>query len=37
MIKKAFKDRWVDYNNVANKRSGAYSIGASYGLDKNTF
>ncbi|WP_215740642.1 oligoendopeptidase F [Mesomycoplasma hyorhinis] len=34
MIKKAFKDRWVDYNNVANKRSGAYSIGASYGLDK---
>lgn len=34
MIKKSFSQRWVDYNNVPNKRSGAYSIGASYGLDK---
>ncbi|QJB71246.1 oligoendopeptidase F [Mycoplasma sp. 1654_15] len=34
MIKKSFNQRWVDYNNVPNKRSGAYSIGASYGLDK---
>lgn len=33
-VEKAFADRWVDYFNVPNKRSGAYSIGNSYGLDK---
>ncbi|MGX9395631.1 oligoendopeptidase F [Mycoplasma sp. 1573] len=31
---KAMQENWVDFVNVPNKRSGAYSIGASYGLDK---
>ncbi|MGY6171777.1 oligoendopeptidase F [Candidatus Mycoplasma pogonae] len=34
IVQKAFVERWVDYINVPNKRSGAYSIGQSYGLDK---
>ncbi|UVD81485.1 oligoendopeptidase F [Mycoplasma iguanae] len=34
VVENAFKQRWVDYVNVENKRSGAYSIGASYGIDK---
>ena len=34
VVKKAMKEKWVDYAIVDNKRSGAYSIGASYGLDK---
>ncbi|TPR54299.1 oligoendopeptidase F [Metamycoplasma neophronis] len=34
VVKKAVKERWVDYMNVPSKRSGAYSIGGSYGLDK---
>ncbi|UUD36982.1 Oligoendopeptidase F, plasmid [Mycoplasmopsis californica] len=33
-IQKAFNENWVDYMVVDNKRSGAYSIDASYGLDK---
>ena len=33
-IKEMFDNRWVDYFSVENKRSGAYSIGGSYGLDK---
>ena len=28
------KENWVDFMPVKNKRSGAYSIGASYGIDK---
>lgn len=34
VVDKAIKERWVDYINVPSKRSGAYSIGSSYGLDK---
>lgn len=34
VVKSAFKNRWIDYIPVKNKRSGAYSIGGSYGLDK---
>ena len=33
-IKVAFKDKWIDYMAVDNKRGGAYSIGATYGIDK---
>lgn len=33
-IREMFDNRWVDYIPVQNKRSGAYSIGGSYGLDK---
>ncbi|QJG66323.1 oligoendopeptidase F [Mycoplasma phocoeninasale] len=33
-VKKAIEERWVDYVNVPAKRSGAYSIGGSYGIDK---
>ncbi len=33
-IKEMFDNRWVDYYSVQNKRSGAYSIGASFGLEK---
>lgn len=33
-IRKAFDENWVDYMTIDNKRSGAYSIGASYGLEK---
>lgn len=34
MIKKAFDERWVDYQPITNKRSGAYSISNTYSLDK---
>ncbi len=34
VVKKAVEERWIDYMNVPSKRSGAYSIGESYGLDK---
>ncbi|TCG11867.1 oligoendopeptidase F [Mycoplasma marinum] len=34
VVKEAFNDRWIDYMSVKNKRSGAYSIGGSYGLSK---
>ncbi|MCP4336738.1 MAG: oligoendopeptidase F [Mycoplasma sp.] len=34
VIKKAFNERWIDYMTIKNKRSGAYSIGGSYGLEK---
>lgn len=33
-VKEAFKSNWVDYLPVENKRSGAYSIGQSFGLEK---
>ncbi|NQZ29140.1 MAG: oligoendopeptidase F [Mycoplasmatales bacterium] len=33
VIKKAFNDRWIDYMTIKNKRSGAYSIGGSHGLE----
>ncbi|MGL5204759.1 MAG: oligoendopeptidase F [Metamycoplasmataceae bacterium] len=33
-VKEMFHERWIDYIPVDNKRSGAYSIGGSYGLDK---
>ena len=33
-VQEMFDDRWIDYIPVDNKRSGAYSIGGSYGLDK---
>ena len=34
-IQEMFDQNWIDYCIVDNKRSGAYSIGGSYGLDKN--
>ncbi|WP_373435276.1 oligoendopeptidase F [Metamycoplasma equirhinis] len=34
IVTQAIKERWVDYINVPSKRSGAYSIGESYGLNK---
>ena len=34
MIKKAFKEKWIDYSSYPGKRTGAYSIGAAHGLDK---
>lgn len=34
IIKKMFDENWIDYCIVDNKRSGAYSIGSTYGLDK---
>ncbi|WP_185938957.1 oligoendopeptidase F [Mycoplasmopsis arginini] len=34
IVDKAIKERWIDYVNVPSKRSGAYSIGESYGLRK---
>lgn len=33
-IKEAFKTNWIDYMSVANKHTGAFSIGGTYGLDK---
>ena len=33
-IQEMFNQNWVDYCVVDNKRSGAYSIGGSYGLEK---
>ncbi|MEA4134331.1 oligoendopeptidase F [Mycoplasma sp. 2704] len=32
--KKALTENWVDFMSVQNKRSGAYSIGGTYGIDK---
>ncbi|TDO21210.1 oligopeptidase F [Mycoplasma testudineum] len=34
VLKKAFNENWIDYMPVDNKRSGAYSIGQSYPLEK---
>lgn len=34
VIEKAFAEKWIDYQPVDNKRSGAYSIGETYSLDK---
>ncbi|MBD5423208.1 MAG: oligoendopeptidase F [Mycoplasma sp.] len=34
VIKKMFSENWVDYCIVDNKRSGAYSIGGTYGIEK---
>ncbi|ACF07398.1 Oligoendopeptidase F, plasmid [Metamycoplasma arthritidis] len=34
IVKEALETKWVDYMNVPNKRSGAYSIGSSYGISK---
>ena len=34
IVKKAFKENWVDFMPVKNKRTGAYSIGGTYGIDK---
>ena len=34
ILDKMFKENWVDYCIVDNKRSGAYSIGNTYGVDK---
>ncbi|SJZ50593.1 oligoendopeptidase F [Mycoplasmopsis verecunda] len=33
-VHKAFNEHWIDYMPVNNKRSGAYSIGGTYGIDK---
>ncbi|WLP85831.1 oligoendopeptidase F [Mycoplasma seminis] len=33
-VTKAFNENWVDYMPVDNKRSGAYSIGGTYGIEK---
>ncbi len=34
ILKQMFSQNWVDYCIVDNKRSGAYSIGGTYGIDK---
>ncbi|WP_022935619.1 oligoendopeptidase F [Mesomycoplasma moatsii] len=34
IVNKMFKENWIDYCIVDNKRSGAYSIGSTYGIDK---
>ena len=34
VLKRGMDENWVDFQVYPNKRSGAYSIGASYGLDK---
>ncbi|MBN4089403.1 oligoendopeptidase F [Mycoplasma enhydrae] len=34
IVEKAIKERWIDYINVPSKRSGAYSIGGTYGINK---
>lgn len=34
IVTKMFKENWIDYCIVDNKRSGAYSIGQTYGIDK---
>ena len=33
-VQEMFDNRWIDYIPVENKRTGAYSIGGSFGLDK---
>ncbi|ATP59713.1 oligoendopeptidase F [Mesomycoplasma dispar] len=34
VVSQSFEQRWIDYHYVDSKRSGAYSIGGSYGLEK---
>lgn len=34
IIKKAMNERWIDFATYPGKRTGAYSIGATYGVDK---
>ncbi|MGL5522049.1 MAG: oligoendopeptidase F [Metamycoplasmataceae bacterium] len=34
VVESMYKNRWIDYYPIQNKRSGAYSIGGSYGLNK---
>ncbi|WP_427902741.1 oligoendopeptidase F [Metamycoplasma alkalescens] len=34
IVNKAINERWIDYINVPSKRSGAYSIGGTHGLNK---
>lgn len=34
VVKQGMESNWVDYAPIQNKRSGAYSIGATYGIDK---
>lgn len=34
VLKRAFEERWIDYCHVENKRTGAYSIGNTYGINK---
>ncbi|PZW01537.1 oligoendopeptidase F [Metamycoplasma auris] len=34
IVDKAINENWVDYINVPSKRSGAYSIGGSHGINK---
>lgn len=34
VLQKGLDENWVDFMPVKNKRSGAYSIGATYGIDK---
>ena len=34
ILKKAFSDNWIDFMPVKNKRTGAYSIGQTYGIKK---
>ncbi|WP_041593755.1 oligoendopeptidase F [Mycoplasmopsis cynos] len=33
-IKKAINENWIDYMSTKTKRSGAYSIGSTYGINK---
>ena len=34
VVDEAFETNWVDFMPIKNKRSGAYSIGGTYGIDK---
>ena len=34
VLKKAFEENWIDFMPVKNKRSGAYSIGQTFGIEK---
>ncbi|MGX9339523.1 oligoendopeptidase F [Mycoplasma sp. 1890] len=34
IVDRAIKERWIDYINVPSKRSGAYSIGSTHGINK---
>ncbi|ENY68524.1 Oligoendopeptidase F [Metamycoplasma auris 15026] len=34
IVDKAINENWIDYINVPSKRSGAYSIGGSHGINK---
>lgn len=33
-VNKAINENWIDYMSIKTKRSGAYSIGGIYGIDK---